>query len=130
MNRPSGLKANRPLLFLPAAKTAVWACFYSDIRIQCIVLSIIHAEVRYERDQRLYLHSGGVLPLGCVRAAGQPILRRGADPRRIPVRALMGDPGGRGKALRPALQGAAPRFRQDKHLTDTPAALETSAKRR
>lgn len=50
MNRPSGLKANRPLLFLPAAKTAVWACFYSDIRIQCIVLSIIHAEVRYERD--------------------------------------------------------------------------------
>ena len=46
MNRPSGLKANRPLLFLPAAKTAVWACFYSDIRIQCIVLSIIHAEVR------------------------------------------------------------------------------------
>ena len=44
MNRPSGLKANRPLLFLPAAKTAVWACFYSDIRIQCIVLSIIHAD--------------------------------------------------------------------------------------
>ena len=87
MNRPSGLKANRPLLFLPAAKTAVWACFYSDIRIQCIVLSIIHAEVRYERDQRLYLHSGGVLPLGRIGAAGQSVLRRGADPRAIPENA-------------------------------------------
>ncbi|HAX33410.1 MAG TPA: sigma-70 family RNA polymerase sigma factor, partial [Coprococcus sp.] len=40
-------------------------------------MSIIHVEVRYERDQGLYLHSGGVLPLGRVRAAGQPILRRG-----------------------------------------------------
>ena len=119
MNRPSGLKANRPLLFLPAAKTAVWACFYSDIRIQCIVLSIIHAEVRYERDQGLYLHSGGVLPLGRVRAAGQPILRRRAGPRRVPVRALMGDPGKCGKAVRPALSGTAPRSRQDKHLTNT-----------
>lgn len=49
---------------------------------------------------------------------------------RVPVRALMGDPGKRGKAVRPALSGTAPRFRQDKHLTDTPAALETSAKRR
>ncbi len=37
-----------------------------------------------------------------------------------PVRALMGDPGKRGKAVRPALSGTAPRFRQDKHLTDTP----------
>ena len=36
----------------------------------------------------------------------------------------------RGKAVRPALSGTAPRFRQDKHLTDTPTALETSAKRR
>ena len=80
------------------------------------MLSIIHAEVRYERDQGLYLHSGGVLPLGRVRAAGQPVLRRGADPRRIPVRALMGDPGKRGKALRPALSGTAPRSRQGKHL--------------
>ena len=118
MNRPSGLKANRPLLFLPAAKTAVWACFYSDIRIQCIVLSIIHAEVRYERDQRLYLHSGGVLPLGRIGAAGQSVLRRGADPRCVPVRAFMGDPGKCGKAVRPALSGTAPRSRQDKHLTD------------
>ena len=84
------------------------------------MLSIIHAEVRYERDQGLYLHSGGVLPLGRVRAAGQPILRRGADPRRVPVRALMGDPGKCGKAVRPALSGTAPRSRQDKHLTDTP----------
>ena len=118
MNRPSGLKANRPLLFLPAAKTAVWACFYSDSRIQCIVLSIIHAEVRYERDQRLYLHSGGVLPLGRIGAAGQSVLRRGVDPRCVPVRAFMGDPGKCGKAVRPALSGTAPRSRQDKHLTD------------
>ena len=58
------------------------------------------------------------------------LLRRGADPRRVPVRALMGDPGKRGKAVRPALSGTAPRSRQDKHLTDTPAALEASAKRR
>ena len=58
--------------------------------------------------------------MGRVRAAGQPILRRGADPRRVPVRALMGDPGKRGKAVRPALSGTAPRSRQDKHLTDTP----------
>ena len=34
----------------------------------------------------LYLHSGASVPLGVVRAAGQPILRRGADPRRVPVR--------------------------------------------
>ena len=40
------------------------------------------------------------------------------DPRRVPVRALMGDPGKRGKAVRPALSGTAPRFRQDKHLTN------------
>ena len=80
------------------------------------MLSIIHAEVRDERDQGLYLHSGGVLPLGRVRAAGQPILRRGANPRRVPVRALMGDPGKRGKALRPALSGTALRSRQDKPL--------------
>ena len=38
MNRPSGVKANRPLLFLPApkklrAKSAMWDCFYSDINI-------------------------------------------------------------------------------------------------
>ena len=31
----------------------------------------------------------------------------------------MGDPGKRGKAVRPALQRTAPRFRQDKHLTET-----------
>ena len=43
----------------------------------------------------------------------------GADPRCVPVRAFMGDPGKRGKAVRPALSGAAPRFWQDKHLTDT-----------
>ena len=43
----------------------------------------------------------------------------GADPRCVPVRAFMGDPGKRGKAVRPALSGAAPRVRQDKHLTDT-----------
>ena len=84
------------------------------------MLSIIHAEVRYERDQGLYLHSGGVLPLGRVRAAGQSVLRRGADSRRVPVRALMGDPGKCGKAVRPALSGTVPRSRQDKHLTDTP----------
>ncbi len=82
------------------------------------MLSIIHAEVRYERDQGLYLHSGGVLPLGRVRAAGQSVLRRGADPRCVPVRAFMGDPGKRGKAVRPAFSGTAPRSRQDKHLTD------------
>ena len=58
--------------------------------------------------------------MGRVRAAGQPILRRGADPRRVPVRALMGDPGKRGKAVRPALSGTAPRSQKDKHLTDTP----------
>ena len=58
--------------------------------------------------------------MGRVRAAGQPILRRGAVPRRVPVRALMGDPRKRGKAVRPALSETAPRSRQDKHLTDTP----------
>ena len=58
--------------------------------------------------------------MGRVRAAGQSVLRRGADSRRVPVRALMGDPGKRGKAVRPALSGTAPRSRQDKHLTDTP----------
>lgn len=58
--------------------------------------------------------------MGRVGAAGQPVLRRGADSRRVPVRALMGDPGKRGKAVRPALSGTAPRSRQDKHLTDTP----------
>ena len=57
--------------------------------------------------------------MGRVGAAGQSVLRRGADPRRVPVRAFMGDPGKRGKAVRPALSEAAPRFRQDKHLTDT-----------
>ena len=55
--------------------------------------------------------------MGRVGAAGEPILRRGADPRRVPVRALMGDPGKREKAVRPALSGTVPRFRQDKHLT-------------
>ena len=49
------------------------------------MLSIIHAEVRYERDQGLYLHSGGVLPLGRIGAAGQSVLRRGADPRCVPI---------------------------------------------
>ena len=58
--------------------------------------------------------------MGRVRAAGQPILCRGADPQRVPVRALMGDPGKCGKAVRPALSGTAPRSRQDKYLTDTP----------
>ena len=33
---------------------------------------------------------------------------------------IMGDPRERGKALRPTLQGTAPRSRQEKHLTDTP----------
>ena len=42
----------------------------------------------------------------------------GADPRCVPVRAFMGDPGKCGKAVRPALSGTAPRSRQDKHLTD------------
>ena len=56
--------------------------------------------------------------MGRIGAAGQSVLRRGADPRRVPVRALMGDPGKRGKAVRPALSGTAPRSRQDKHLTD------------
>ena len=54
-----------------------------------------------------------------VGAAGQPVLRRGADPRRVPVRAFMGDPGKREKAVRTALSGTVPRFRQDKHLTDS-----------
>ena len=58
--------------------------------------------------------------MGRVGAAGQPVLRRGADSRRVPVRALMGDPGKCGKAVRPALSGTAPQSRQDKHLTDTP----------
>ena len=84
------------------------------------MLSIIHAEVRYERDQGLYLHSGGVLPLGRVGAAGQPVLRRGTHPRRVPVRALMGDPGKCEETVRPALSEATPRSRRDKHLTDTP----------
>ena len=75
--------------------------------------------MRYERDQGLYLHSGGVLPLGRIRAAGQSVLRRGADSRRVPVRTFMGDSGKRGKAVRPALSGTAPRSRQDKHLTDS-----------
>ena len=62
------------------------------------MLSIIHAEVWYERDQGIFIHSGGVLPLGRVGAAGQSVLRRGADPRRVPVRAFMGDPGKREKS--------------------------------
>ena len=33
---------------------------------------------------------------------------------------IMGDPRERGKALRPTLQGTAPRSRHEKHLTDTP----------
>ena len=82
------------------------------------MLSIIHAEVRYERNPGLYLHSGGVLPLGRIGAAGPSVLRRGADPQCVPVRAFMGDSGKRGKAVRPALSGTAPRSRQDKHLTD------------
>ena len=36
MNHPSGLKANRPLLFLPAAKTAE-----SDHQMQDMILSIL-----------------------------------------------------------------------------------------
>ena len=43
----------------------------------------------------------------------------GADPRCVPVRVFMGDPGKCGKAVRPAPSGIAPRFRQHKHLTDT-----------
>ena len=48
----------------------------------------------------------------------------GANPRRVPVRALMGDPGKCGKAVRPALSGTATRSRQGKHLTDTPLHLK------
>ena len=61
---------------------------------------------------------GGVLPLWRVGAAGQSVLRRGADLWRVPVRAFMGDSGKCGKAVRPVLLGTAPRSRQDKHLTD------------
>ena len=56
--------------------------------------------------------------MGRIGAAGQSVLRRGADPQCVPVRAFMGDSGKRGKAVRPALSGTAPRSRQDKHLTD------------
>ena len=54
--------------------------------------------------------------MGRVGAESQPILRSWTHPRRVPVRAFMGDPRKRGKALRPALSGTAPRSRQDKHL--------------
>ena len=64
--------------FLPSFAAMV-PCTSFDIRISCIVLSITPAQVRYERGQGLCLHSGGVLPLGCVGAAGQPILHRGTD---------------------------------------------------
>ena len=67
---------------------------------------------------------------GVSERRGNQYCAEGRIPRRVPVRAFMGDPGKREKAVRPALSGTAPRFRQDKHLTDTPAALETSAKRR
>ena len=64
--------------FLPSFAAMV-PCASFDIRISCIVLSITPAQVRYERGQGLCLHSGGVLPLGRVGAAGQPILHRGTD---------------------------------------------------
>ena len=64
--------------FLPSFAAMV-PCTSFDIRISCIVLSITPAQVRYERGQGLCLHSGGVLPLGRVGAAGQPILHRGTD---------------------------------------------------
>ena len=50
---------------------------------------------------------GGVLPLWRVGAAGQSVLRRGADLWRVPVRAFMGDSGKCGKAVRPVLLGTA-----------------------
>ena len=64
--------------FLPFFAAMV-PCASFDIRISCIVLSITPAQVRYERGQGLCLHSGGVLPLRRVGAAGQPILHRGTD---------------------------------------------------
>lgn len=64
--------------FLPSFAAMV-PCTSFDIRISCIVLSITPAQVRYERGQGLCLHSGGVLPLRRVGAAGQPILHRGTD---------------------------------------------------
>ena len=64
--------------FLPSFAAMV-PCASFDIRISCIVLSITPAQVRYERGQGLCLHSGGVLPLRRVGAAGQPILHRGTD---------------------------------------------------
>ena len=64
--------------FLPSFAAMV-PCASFDIRISCIVMSITPAQVRYERGQGLCLHSGGVLPLGRVGAAGQPILHRGTD---------------------------------------------------
>ena len=58
--------------------------------------------------------------MGRVGAAGQPVLRRGTHPWRVPVRALMGDPGKCEETVRPTLSEATPRSRRDKHLTDTP----------
>ena len=56
-------------------------------------------------DQGLYFHKGGLLSLGRVRAESQPILRSWTHPRRVPVRALMGDPGKCGETVRPAQEG-------------------------
>lgn len=82
-NSPENVKKGLSLpcfpRFLPSFAAMV-PCASFDIRISCIVLSITPAQVRYERGQGLCLHLGGVLPLGRVGAAGQPILRRGADP--------------------------------------------------
>ena len=38
-------------------------------------MDYVWTEVRYGRNKRLYLHKGSILPLGCIGAEGQSILR-------------------------------------------------------
>ena len=62
-------------------------------------IDCIGTEEQHGRDQRFYLDTGGILPLGWIGTASQPILRRWSYSRCVPVRARMCDPGGCGKAV-------------------------------
>ena len=63
------------------------------------IIDCIGTEEQHGRDQRFYLDTGGILPLGWIGTVSQPILRRWSYSRCVPVRARMCDPGGCGKAV-------------------------------
>ena len=63
------------------------------------IIDCIGTEEQHGRDQRFYLDTGGILPLGWIGTVSQPILRRWSYSRCVPVRAHMCDPGGCGKAV-------------------------------